>query len=72
MAGCYSYLWSKVLVVDVADYFNTHSALKPEVDQASRDKVLSQGSASDPMQMFRDFTSLRAPDTRALLKARGL
>ena len=71
-AGYYSYLWSEVLAVNVADYFKAHGALKPEVGQAFRDKVLSRGNTGDLMQMFCDFTGLKAPDAKALLKARGL
>ena len=71
-AGYYSYLWSEVLAANIADYFESHGALKPEVGQAFRDKVLSRGNTGDLMQMFCDFTGLKAPDAKALLKARGL
>ena len=71
-AGYYSYLWSEVLAVNIADYFAAHGALTPTVGQSFRDKVLSRGNTLDLMQMFSDFTGLPAPDATALLKARGL
>lgn len=71
-AGYYSYLWSEVLAVNIADYFAAHGALTPAVGQSFRDKVLSRGNTLDLMQMFSDFTGLPAPDATALLKARGL
>lgn len=71
-AGYYSYLWTEVLAVNVADYFATHGALNPSVGQSFRDKVLSRGNTQDLMQMFTNFTGMKSPDAKALLKARGL
>ena len=71
-AGYYSYLWTEVLAVNVADYFAKHGALDPAVGQAFRDKVLSRGNTKDQMEMFTDFTSMKQPDASGLLKARGL
>ena len=71
-AGYYSYLWTEVLADNVADYFKAHGALNPEVGQALRDKILSRGNTKDLMEMFTDFTGMKAPDTSSLLKARGL
>lgn len=71
-AGYYSYLWTEVLAVNVADYFAKHGALDPAVGQAFRDKVLSRGNTKDQMQMFTDFTGMQSPDASCLLKARGL
>ena len=71
-AGYYSYLWTEVLADNIADYFKSHGALKPEVGQALRDKILSRGNTKDLMEMFTDFTGMKAPDTSSLLKARGL
>ena len=68
-AGYYSYLWTEVLAVNVADYFATHGALN---GQSFRDKVLSRGNTQDLMQMFTNFTGMKSPDAKALLKARGL
>ena len=71
-AGYYSYLWTEVLAVNIADVFAQKGALKPETGQAFRDKVLSRGNTGDLMQMFSDFTGMQSPDASALLKARGL
>lgn len=71
-AGYYSYLWTEVLAVNIADVFAQRGALKPETGQAMRDKILSRGNTGDLMQMFADFTGMEQPDASSLLKARGL
>ncbi len=71
-AGYYSYLWTEVLAVNIADVFAKRSALKPETGQDFRDKILSRGNTGDLMQMFTDFTGMAQPDASSLLKARGL
>jgi len=71
-AGYYSYLWTEVLAVNIADVFAQRGALKRETGQAMRDKILSRGNTGDLMQMFSDFTGMQQPDASSLLKARGL
>ena len=71
-AGYYSYLWTEVLADNIADYFKAHGPLNPEVGQALREKILSRGNTKDLMEMFTDFTGMKAPDPSSLLKARGL
>ena len=71
-AGYYSYLWTEVLAVNIADYFKQHGALDSAVGQALRDKILSRGNIKDQMLMFTDFTGMEKPDASGLLKARGL
>ena len=71
-AGYYSYLWTEVLAVNVAEYFAKHGALDPAIGQAFRDKVLSRGNTKDQMEMFTDFTGMKEPDASGFLKARGL
>ena len=71
-AGYYSYLWTEVLAVNIADVFAKRGALKPETGQDMRDKILSRGNTGDLMQMFTDFTGMTHPDASSLLKARGL
>lgn len=71
-AGYYSYLWTEVLAVNIADCFKQHGALDPAVGQALRDKILSRGNTKDQMLMFTDFTGMEKPDASGLLKARGL
>ena len=71
-AGYYSYLWTEVLAVNIADVFAQRGALKPETGQDMRDKILSRGNTGDLMQMFSDFTGMEKPDASGLLRARGL
>ena len=71
-AGYYSYLWTEVLAVNIADVFAQRGALNPETGQDMRDKILSRGNTGDLMQMFTDFTGMEQPDASGLLKARGL
>ena len=71
-AGYYSYLWTEVLAVNIANVFAERGALKPETGQDLRQKILSRGNTGDLMQMFTDFTGMQQPDASALLKARGL
>ena len=71
-AGYYSYLWTEVLAVNIANIFAQRGALKPETGQAFCDQVLSRGNTGDLMKMFSDFTGMAEPDASALLKARGL
>ena len=71
-AGYYSYLWTEVLAVNVADVFAKRGALDPATGQDLRDKLLSRGNTGDLMQMFTDFTGMKEPDASSLLRARGL
>ena len=71
-AGYYSYLWTEVLAVNIADCFAQRGALDPAVGQDMRDKILSRGNTRDLMQIFTDFTGMEQPDASGLLKARGL
>jgi peptidyl-dipeptidase Dcp len=71
-AGYYSYLWTEVLAVNIADVFARRGALDPATGQDMRDKILSRGNTGDLMQMFTDFTGMTQPDASSLLKARGL
>lgn len=71
-AGYYSYSWTNVFALNVADYFKSHGALDPKVGQAFRETILSRGRTGDYMQMFTTFTGLTKPDVTALLRANGL
>jgi len=71
-AGYYSYLWTEVLAVNVAECFAQRGVLDPKVGQDMRDKILSRGNTQDLMQIFTDFTGMAQPDAASLLKARGL
>ncbi len=71
-AGYYSYLWTEVLAVNIADVFAQRGALDPQTGQDFREKILSRGNTGDLMQMFSTFTGMEQPDAASLLKARGL
>lgn len=71
-AGYYSYLWSEVLAVNIADYFAKNGFLNRKVGDDFRNKILSRGNTKDLMEIFTDFTGLKAPDAAGLLKSRGL
>jgi len=71
-AGYYSYLWTEVLAVNVADVFAQRGALDIATGTDFCNKVLSRGNTGDLMQMFSDFTGMAQPDASGLLKARGL
>ena len=71
-AGYYSYLWTEVLAVNIADVIAQRGALAPETGQDFRDKVLSRGNTGDLMEMFSNFTGMESPDASGLLKARGM
>ncbi len=71
-AGYYSYLWTEVLAVNIADVFAQRGALNPATGQDMRDMILSRGNTGDLMQMFTDFTGMEQPDASSLLRARGL
>ncbi|MCR5820467.1 MAG: M3 family metallopeptidase [Bacteroidaceae bacterium] len=71
-AGYYSYLWTEVLAVNIADIFAQRGALDPATGADFCNKVLSRGNTGDLMQMFTDFTGMAQPDASGLLKARGL
>ena len=71
-ADYYSYLWTEVLAVNVAEVFAKRGALDPATGQDFRDKVLSRGNTGDLLQFFSDCTGMAQPDASGLLKARGL
>ena len=71
-AGYYSYLWTEVLAINVADIFAARGALDPATGQDFCKKVLSRGNTGDLMQFFADFTGMTSPDASGILRSRGL
>ncbi len=71
-AGYYSYLWTEVLAVNIADTFTRRGPLDPAVGQDFRNLILSKGYTVDLMNAFSQFTGLQEPDASGFLKARGL
>ena len=71
-AGYYSYLWTEVLAVNVADVFAREGASIAATGEDLREKILSRGNTGDLMEMFANFTGMKQPDASAILRARGL
>ena len=71
-SGYYSYLWTEVLAVNIAQRFERDGWLNQAVAQDFRDKILSKGRTVDLNQAFTAFTGMEHPDASALLPARGI
>eukprot|EP00767_Chilomastix_cuspidata_P001413 gnl/Chilomastix_cuspidata/1524.p1 GENE.gnl/Chilomastix_cuspidata/1524~~gnl/Chilomastix_cuspidata/1524.p1 ORF type:complete len:706 (-),score=304.83 gnl/Chilomastix_cuspidata/1524:12-1916(-) len=70
-ANYYSYLWSETLEADCFLRFKTGGVLNREIGRELHDKLLSQGSMKDHMELFKDFMG-REPSPDALLQRVGL
>ncbi len=71
-SGYYSYLWTEVLAVNIAQRFEREGWLNQAVAQDFRDKILSKGRTVDLNKAFTSFTGMEHPDASALLPARGI
>lgn len=70
-AGYYSYIWSEVLDADTVEWFKQNGGLTRRNGDHFRRTLLSRGGSDEALALFRAFRGA-APDTKPLLKRRGL
>jgi len=71
-AGYYGYLWTEVLDKDAFSYFEREGIFNPDVALRFKKTFLEKGGSEEPMVLFRQFTGGNDPDTKAMLRGRGL
>ncbi|KAB5540212.1 hypothetical protein GE09DRAFT_1205660 [Coniochaeta sp. 2T2.1] len=70
-AGMYSYLWSKVLAMDMFDTFFKHNALDYKEGRRYRHLILEKGGSQDEMATLVEFLG-REPTPDAFYRSLGL
>ena len=71
-AGYYGYLWTEVLDKDAFSYFEREGIFNPETALRFKKTFLEKGGSEEPMVLFKQFTGGNDPDTKAMLRGRGL
>jgi len=66
-AGYYSYKWSEILEADIWEKFEQDGITNPETGRLWREKILSQGDAKEPMELFVDYRG-REPSLEPYLR----
>ena len=67
----YSYLYSKVIALDIFSKIKEHGLLNPEIGRQFNDTVLRPGGSKEPALMIHEFLG-REPNQDAFLKDMGL
>ena len=71
-AGYYGYMWSKMLAMDMYEYFRDNGGLlSPKQGIRFRDIILSQGGSRHPDELVEEFLG-RKPKIDALLRHCGI
>ena len=70
-ARYYSYIWSKVLALDVFNHLKERGLLRSDAGKRYVEFVLSRGGSKEPGELLRDFLE-REPNDAAFLKSLGL
>ncbi|MDE6792560.1 MAG: peptidase M3, partial [Muribaculaceae bacterium] len=69
--GYYTYLWSQVLEADAWELFKKKGIFDKKTAESFKKNILESGDTEDAMVLFKRFTG-HNPDTKALLRLRGL
>jgi thimet oligopeptidase len=67
----YSYLYSKVLAMDIFEHIKTYGLLNPEIGKRFSEILLRPGGSKEPAEMVKEFLG-REPRQDAFLKDLGL
>ncbi|MDE6008551.1 MAG: M3 family metallopeptidase [Muribaculaceae bacterium] len=70
-SGYYTYLWSQVLEADAWELFKKKGIFDKKTAESFKKNILESGDTEDAMVLFKRFTG-HNPDTKALLRLRGL
>lgn len=68
----YSYLWTEVLDNNIYYWFVKNGGITSENGDRFRKLILSKGNSEDLNKIFKDMSGLSTPDTKDLLRTRGL
>ncbi len=70
-SGYYTYLWAQVLEADAWELFKEKGIFDKKTAASFKKNILESGDTEDPMVLFKRFRG-HAPDSKALLRLRGL
>lgn len=68
----YSYLWTEVLDNNIYSWFVKNGGMTFENGDRLRKIILSKGNSEDLNKIFEEMCGLKTPDTKDLLRSRGL